>query len=137
MLSAGDTAAGLHFKLLPTVEPAPTRAVELPIVSIVMFVRNRVETVRRAIESVLSQDYPRIHLVVKDGVSTDGTLEILESYGDRIDLVSEPDDGERDGFWRVLQRVKGEIIGTCLSDEQLMAAMKELEESAASLLRTC
>ena len=134
MLSAGDTAAGLHFKLLPTVEPAPTRAVELPIVSIVMFVRNRVETVRRAIESVLSQDYPRIHLVVQDGVSTDGTLEILESYGDRIDLVSEPDDGERDGFWRVLQRVKGEIIGTCLSDEQLMpgAIKRGVEELMAA-----
>ena len=90
-----------------------------PLVSIVMFVRNRATTVRRAIESVLTQNYPNIQLVVQDGVSTDGTLEVLKSYGSKIDLVSEPDAGVHDAFWRALRRVNGEIIGTCLSDEQL------------------
>ena len=91
----------------------------IPLVSIVLFVRNRVATVRNAIESVLGQDYPNVELVVQDGASTDGTLEVLRSYGSRIDLLSEPDAGVHDGFWRALQRVKGQIIGTCLSDEQL------------------
>jgi glycosyltransferase involved in cell wall biosynthesis len=89
------------------------------LVSIVLFVRNRAQTVRRAVESVLNQDYDNIQLVVQDGASTDGTLEILRSFGSRIDLASEPDAGVHDAFWRALRRVKGEIVGTCLSDEQL------------------
>jgi hypothetical protein len=47
-------------------------------------------------------------------------LDILGSYGDRIDLLSEPDRGPADAFWRALSRCKGEIVGTCLSDEELM-----------------
>ncbi len=90
-----------------------------PLVSIVLFVRNRAATVGRAIESVLGQDYPNVELVVQDGASTVGTLELLRAYGSKINLVSEPDAGVHDGFWRALQRVNGAIVGTCLSDEQL------------------
>lgn len=112
-------ARPLAFKLLSGDSGPPSRPQEKPLVSIVLFVRNRTATIRRAIESVLNQDYPNIQLVVQDGASTDGTLEILKSYGSKIDLVSESDSGVHDGFWRALQRVKGEVIGTCLSDEQL------------------
>src|SRR5690349_1595505 len=115
-----DTSENLAFGLFTRDLPPPGKPTrELPLVSIVMFVRNRAVTVRRAIESVLTQNYPNIQLVVQDGVSTDGTLEILKSYGPKIDLVSERDAGVHDAFWRALQRVDGEIIGTCLSDEQL------------------
>jgi glycosyltransferase involved in cell wall biosynthesis len=119
-MSNGEEIPELKFKLLPSAETAVAPAQELPLVSIIMFVRDRAEAVRRAIDSVLSQDYPHIHFVIQDAVSTDGTLEILKSYGDRIDLVSERDTGVHDGFWRALQRVKGEIIGQVASDEQLM-----------------
>ena len=91
----------------------------LPLVSIVMFVRNRANLVRRAIESVLVQDYPRLQFVIQDCASTDGTVEQVQSYGSRVELVSEPDRGTNDGFWRGLRRVRGDIIGTCLSDEEM------------------
>ncbi len=91
----------------------------LPLVSIVMFVRNREHLVRRAIDSVLGQDYPCLQFVIQDGASTDGTVEQIQSYGSRIELVSEPDRGTNDGFWRGLRRARGEIIGTCLSDEEM------------------
>src|SRR6185503_16204746 len=90
------------------------------LVSIFMFVRNGALSIRRAVDSVLSQTYGNIEFVIQDAVSTDGTLEILKSYGDRIKLVSEPDDGAHEGLWRGLTRCTGDFVGSCLSDEELV-----------------
>jgi glycosyltransferase involved in cell wall biosynthesis len=91
-----------------------------PLVSIFMFVRNGGKSLRRAIDSVMAQTYPKIEFVVQDAVSTDGTLDLLRSYGDRIKLVSEPDSGPSDGLLRAIRRCKGALIGSCLADEELM-----------------
>ena len=88
--------------------------------SIICTVRNRAAQIRECVESVLAQDDSHIQFVVQDGASTDGTLEILREYGDRIDLVSEPDAGAGDGLFRALRRARGEYWGSCLSDEQLV-----------------
>ncbi|MEK6755342.1 MAG: glycosyltransferase, partial [Bacteroidota bacterium] len=64
-----------------------------PLVSILCPCKNREKTIRRCINSILVQDYPSIEIIVQDGASTDGTLEILQSYGQRIQLISEPDSG--------------------------------------------
>jgi predicted O-linked N-acetylglucosamine transferase (SPINDLY family)/glycosyltransferase involved in cell wall biosynthesis len=104
---------------------------DLPLVSIVMFVRNRVDMVGRAIDSVLGQGYPRLQFVIQDCASTDGTVDVIRSYGARIELVSEPDRGTNDGFWRGLKRVKGDIIGSCLSDEEM--APKSIERAVVEL----
>jgi glycosyltransferase involved in cell wall biosynthesis len=85
-----------------------------------MFCRNRYQTVGRAIDSVLAQTYPHVEIIVQDGASTDGTLEILRGYGDRLKLVSEPDSGPGEGFVRALRRCTGDLIGSCLSDETLL-----------------
>ena len=99
----------------------PENALDQPLVSIICFCKDSATTIRRSIESVLNQTYRNIEFVVQDGVSTDGTLEILKGYGDpRIKLVSEPDSGPADAFWKVLNRCRGDIIGTCLSDEELL-----------------
>jgi glycosyltransferase involved in cell wall biosynthesis len=84
-----------------------------------MFVRNRANLVSKAIDSVLNQQYPNLQFVIQDGASTDGTVEVIRSYGSRIELVSEPDAGTNDGFWRGLKRAHGDVIGTCLSDEEM------------------
>lgn len=91
-----------------------------PLVSIFCFCKNCVKTIRRCIDSIVAQDYPNIEIIVQDGASTDGTLEILESYGDKIDLVSEPDAGAGDAMFRALGRISGEFFGSCLSDEELL-----------------
>ncbi len=93
---------------------------EHPVVSIFMFVRNGGRSLRRAVDSVLAQTYPNIEFVVQDGASTDGTLELLRGYGDRIKLVSEPDSGPSEGLWRAMSRCTGEFVGSCLADEELM-----------------
>ena len=45
---------------------------------------NQAPFLERTIQSVLDQDYPEIEYLVFDGGSTDGSVEILERYGDRI-----------------------------------------------------
>lgn len=91
-----------------------------PRVSILMFCRDRHDTVARAVDSVLAQTYPHVEMVIQDAASTDGTLEILRGYGDRVRLVSERDAGPGDGCFRVLRRCEGDLIGSCLSDETLV-----------------
>ncbi len=93
---------------------------EKPLVSIFMFCKDRVGSISRAVESVLNQSYDNIELVIQDGASTDGTLEILKSYGDRISLISEPDSGPAEAMVRAMRRCSGEIVGSCLSDEELL-----------------
>lgn len=97
-----------------------------PLVSIISFCKDRAGTIRRSIDSVVTQSYRHLEFVVQDGVSTDGTLEILRGYDDpRIKIVSEPDSGPAEAFWRVMNRCEGDIIGTCLSDEELLPGAVE------------
>ncbi len=91
-----------------------------PLVSIIMFCKDRSQTIRRAIDSILAQTYPNIEIVVQDGASTDGTREILESYGTAIKLVSMADNGNNEAFLKALQRCTGKYVGSCLSDEELL-----------------
>jgi glycosyltransferase involved in cell wall biosynthesis len=95
-----------------------------PIISIITNCKNGMRSIRRCIESVVTQDYCNVEYIVQDGVSTDGTLEILreyeQKYPNRLKLVSEPDSSPEEGFFRALKRCKGEIIGSCLADEELM-----------------
>lgn len=93
---------------------------DLPLFSIICVVRNRAALIRECVESVLAQDDPAVELVVQDGASSDGTLGILREYGERIRLVSEPDAGAGDGLFRALRRARGELWGSCLSDERLL-----------------
>ena len=67
-----------------------------PLVSIVTPSLNMVRYVEQTVRSVLEQDYPRIEYVVMDGVSTDGTLDVLRRYEGRLELVSEADKGPAD-----------------------------------------
>lgn len=91
-----------------------------PRVSVFMFVRNGAGSMRRAIDSILGQTYPNIEFIVQDGASTDSTLEILAAYGTRLNVISEPDSGPSEGLLRALNRCTGDIVGSCLADEELL-----------------
>ncbi|NBU02641.1 MAG: glycosyltransferase, partial [Betaproteobacteria bacterium] len=104
-----------------------------PLVSILMVVKNGLPSIRRAIESILSQSYTKIELIIQDGVSTDGTIEYisgLTSHNIAIKLFIESDLGPSDAFWRGIIKCNGDLIGFCMSDEMLYTtAIAEVVES--------
>lgn len=86
------------------------------------------------IESVLSQDYPRIEYIVMDGGSADGTLEILKSYGSRLRSSSAPDDGAAGAINRGFEMASGSILAWLNADDiylpgAVSAAVRELTSS--------
>ena len=64
-------------------------------VSLITTCYNRASTIKGCIESVLGQDYPDIEYIVVDGASSDGTLDVVNQYKDKITtIISEPDKGK-------------------------------------------
>lgn len=87
-------------------------------VSIITVVYNNKVTITDAIESVLSQDYLDIEHIIIDGLSTDGTQEIIRSYGDKIThFVSEKDNGIYDAMNKGITLASGDIVGILNSDD--------------------
>jgi glycosyltransferase involved in cell wall biosynthesis len=90
----------------------------LPSLTIITVCFNSVSTIRDAIDSVLSQDYPGIEYIVIDGGSTDGTADVVRSYGSRIDsYVSEQDRGIYDAMNKGLELARGDVVGMLNSDD--------------------
>lgn len=78
---------------------------------------NNFKTISDTIESVLAQSHPNIEYLVIDGGSTDGTLELLASYGDRIRWISEPDSGIYEAMNKGWKLAKGDFIGFLNADD--------------------
>lgn len=71
----------------------------MPLISIIVAVFNGVQTIERLLLSVVECTYENLNLIIMDGGSTDGTLEILEKYRDHIKCwKSEPDGGIYDAL---------------------------------------
>lgn len=88
-------------------------------VTIITVCYNRKATIEKTIKSVLAQQYHDIEYIIIDGNSTDGTKEIIESYGDKISkYISEPDKGMYDAINKGLQLATGEVIGLMHSDDE-------------------
>ena len=87
-------------------------------VSIITVVYNNEDTIKDAIESVLNQTYKNIEYIIIDGVSTDGTVEVIKSYGDKIDkFISEKDNGIYDAMNKGIKLASGDIVGILNSDD--------------------
>jgi glycosyltransferase involved in cell wall biosynthesis len=91
---------------------------EMPLVSVIISVRNGAATLAEAIESVLAQTYPRVELIIIDAASDDGTVDVIRRYHDRIDFwTSEPDRGIYDAWNKGLARARGEWIAFLGADD--------------------
>jgi len=83
----------------------------LTLVSIITVVYNNAQYIKETIQSVLSQDYTRLEYIVIDGCSTDGTVEIIQEFGDKISVfISERDKGIYDALNKGIQHASGEVI---------------------------
>ena len=90
-------------------------------VSIITVSFNSVKTIEDTINSVLSQDFPEIEYIVVDGGSSDGTVNIIEKYQNRIGKwVSEKDRGMYDAMNKGIAMATGDVIGILNSDDVYM-----------------
>lgn len=103
---------------------------ERPLVTVVTPSLNHGRFIRETIESVLGQSYPRIEYLVMDGGSTDDTVGILKSYGDRLAWVSEPDDGQTQAINKGWRRARGTIIAYLNSDDTYLPGAVETAVAA-------
>ena len=88
------------------------------LVSIVTVVFNARSTIKETIESVLSQSYKNVEYIIIDGASTDGTVEIINSYGNKITkFATENDKGIYDAMNKGILAASGDIIGFLNADD--------------------
>lgn len=83
----------------------------MPKFSIITVCLNEFDTIRKTCESICSQTFYDFEWIVIDGQSTDGTLDVLAEFNDRINvLISEPDKGPYDAMNKGIRRAKGEYL---------------------------
>lgn len=105
-------------------------------ISIVTVSYNAVKTIEQTINSIVNQSYPDIEYIIVDGGSTDGTVDIIKKYENKIaHWVSEPDAGIYDAMNKGISLSHGDVIGIINSDDwyspdTVEKAMEVLHDSA-------
>lgn len=85
--------------------------------SFVIPTRNQARFIRKCIDSCLAQGVDDAEVVVVDGLSTDGTQELLKDYGDRIRWISEKDRGQSDALNKGVRLSSGDVVAWINSDD--------------------
>lgn len=92
-----------------------------PRLSLVVPCFNAAETIARTLNSVVAQNYPDLQLIVIDGGSLDGTVDVIKAYEHEISYwVSENDEGQVDALNKGFASADGELYGWLCADDELM-----------------
>src|SRR5438552_10816229 len=94
-----------------------------PTISIVTPSFNQAQFVEECLQSVKSQSYGCVEHIVTDGVSTDGTVEIIKRYSQEpssgyLRWASEPDHGQSDALNKGFRMATGDFVGWLNSDDR-------------------
>lgn len=90
-------------------------------ISIITVSYNAVSTIEQTISSVVNQSYPNIEYIVIDGGSTDGTVDIIKKYKDKIAYwISEPDGGIYDAMNKGISVATGDYVYFLGADDALL-----------------
>lgn len=101
----------------------------LPLISIITVCRNVGEAIGETIESILTQTYTNIELIVIDGASTDNTVEVIKQYENKLARwISEPDKGIYDAMNKGLRIASGEWVsfmnvGDSFADDNVLKSI--------------
>jgi len=94
-----------------------------PILSVITVVYNNVADIERTLLSVLNQTYKGIEYIVIDGGSTDGTVQVIEKYKDRLaKFISEKDKGIYDAMNKGLALATGDYVLFMNSADEIYSA---------------
>ncbi len=110
-----------------------------PLVSVVIPAYNHARYIDECVDSVLSQDHPAIEVIVVDDGSTDGTLERLQGYGQRITLLTQQGGRQARARNLALGVARGELIAFLDSDDRyrpgrIRAAVQAFRDDPAAAL---
>jgi glycosyltransferase involved in cell wall biosynthesis len=92
-----------------------------PLVSLILCVKNGMPYLPEAVASVLAQSYRNLELIVQDGASTDGSLELLQGVRGlpNIHIESARDAGVGQAYNRAICRCNGALVGSIDADNLL------------------
>ena len=107
----------LDLRALPALPALPK---QIPSIAIVTPSLNHGRFLAATIDSVLSQNYPKLFYHVQDGGSDDDTLEVLKSYGDKISSRSVPDNGQSEAINEGFAGIECDIMAYLNSDDTLL-----------------
>jgi len=93
---------------------------KFPLVSIITPAYNRASLLDETIQSVLSQDYPKVEYIVLDDGSTDETLSVIKKYEGRLRWETHDNIGETRTVNKGFSLAQGELIGVVNSDDPLL-----------------
>ncbi len=95
-----------------------SRDVRYPRISVIVPSYNQARFLERTLLSILNQNYPNTEIIVMDGGSQDGSVELIRKYEPYLAYwVSEPDKGQPNALNRGFARATGELIGWQNSDD--------------------
>ena len=93
----------------------------MPLISIITVVYNNASHLQKTFDSIFSQNYKNYELIVIDGNSNDGTVEVIKKNAHKITFwLSEPDGGIYDAFNKGMKYAKGDYLGFVNSDDILL-----------------
>jgi glycosyltransferase involved in cell wall biosynthesis len=93
-----------------------------PAISVIVSVRNAAATLQKCLDSIASQTVERLEIIVIDGASTDGTVDVLKRNQPRLAYwVSEPDRGIYDAWNKGLTQARGDWLCFLGADDYLWA----------------
>jgi len=93
----------------------------MKVISIVIATYNAGKTLNRCIDSIITQKTDEIELLIIDGKSSDDTIKIVESYGEKVDyLISEKDKGIYDAWNKAIKVAQGKWIMFLGADDMLL-----------------
>lgn len=94
---------------------------ELPKISIVIPSYNKVKYVKKTLDSIFNQNYKNFEVIVQDGGSNDGTLEIIKEYAkkykSKLFWESKKDNGQLDAINTGLKKATGDVVTFINSDD--------------------
>lgn len=90
----------------------------IPMVTVIIPTYNREKTIGRAIDSILNQTYKDIEIIVIDDGSSDGTIEVLKKYGEKVRVLTQSHRGANAARNKGIENANGKYIAFLDSDDE-------------------